>query len=208
MRSLGGCSRNGAGVAEKRTRHPQSAAVTVLIKLAYAAAVAALLVLLVAFGVRAFYEGPEEPRFPQPPLVIRPPVIVPTTTTGEPGTPVVVTPTPEELARYEQEQRDFQREFERYEDRREDYRRNVFLIAAAFGIVAIAGGAALWSRIDAVSLGFIAGGFATLLYGVIQAGDDLGEVSPALIFVVALIGLALVLGAGYRWLSDKSSKEG
>jgi hypothetical protein len=175
---------------------------TVLIKLAYAVAVAALLVLLVAFGVRAFYDGPDEPRYPQPPLVIRPPV-VPTTTTGEPGTPVVVTPTPEDLARYEQEQRDFQREFERYEDRRKDYRRNVFLIAAVFGIAAVAGGAALWSRVDAMSLGFIAGGFATLLYGVIQAGDDLADISPAMIFVVALVGLALVLGAGYRWLSDR-----
>jgi len=36
-----------------------------------------------------------------------------------------------------------------------------------------------------------------------QAGGDLGETAPAFVFVVVLAGLALVLVAGYRWLSRR-----
>ncbi|HXH21319.1 MAG TPA: hypothetical protein VNN10_04760 [Dehalococcoidia bacterium] len=178
---------------------------TIPIKLAYAAAVAALLVLLVAFGTRAIAAAPQPPQYPTPPIG-RPPVVPPPATTGPQAPPAIVTPVPDELVRYEQEQRDFQRAVERYEDRRREYRRNVFLASAAVAIAAIAGGAALWASFDALSLGFIAGGFATLLYGVLQAGSDLDEISPALIFVVALAGFALVLGAGYRWLASSPPK--
>jgi len=175
---------------------------TVLVKLAYAAAVAALMVLLVAFGVRAFYDAPGPPEYPNPPLG-RQPIVTPAAPGAGIATPTVVTPTPDDLARYEEEQREYQRAYESYEHVRQDYRRNVLLASAAIAVLAIAGGAALWSRVDAMSLGFMGGGFATLLYGVIQAGSDLDEISPALIFVVALAGLVGVLGAGYRWLSER-----
>jgi hypothetical protein len=50
-------------------------------------------------------------------------------------------------------------------------------------------------------VGLSMGGFATLLYGVIQAGDDLDRAGPAGLFLVAVIGLALILYTGYRWLN-------
>ncbi len=176
---------------------------TVLIKLTYAAAVAAMVVLLVAFGVRAFYGPPKAPEYPQPPVVRS---VAPVPSTPGPGvaTPTVVTPSAEEIARFDEEQRLYQASYEKYEDERQVYRRNVFLISAAIAVMAIGGGASLWSRVDAMSLGFVAGGFATLLYGVIQAGGDLDQVSPAVIFVVVLIGLGAVLAAGYRWLSPRA----
>ena len=175
---------------------------TVLIKLAYAAAVAALMVLLVAFGVRAFYPSPDQPEYPQMPQSFRAPVAAPAPASST-ATAAVVTPAPQELARYEEDQRQYQQAYERFEGERRDYRRNVFLMTALISVAAVAGGAALWSRIDAVSLGFVAGGLATLLYGVIQAAGDLDEISPTLIFVAVLAGLALVLAAGYRWLSER-----
>lgn len=172
----------------------------VLIKLAYGAAVAALMVLLVAFGIQAFYDGPEPPRPPEPPFA-RGPLTAPPVTGPGLATPTVATPSPQEIERYEREQREFQQAYEKYQEQRGDYHRNVFLVAATLAVLAIVGGVGVWSRVDAMSLGFIAGGFASLVYGIIQAGGDLDEASPALIFAFVLVGLALVLGAGYRWLS-------
>src|SRR5574341_1171606 len=117
---------------------------TVLIKLAYGAAVAALVVLILAFGVRAFYASPKQPEYPQPPFG-RPLAAPPQTGPGL-ATPTVVTLTPDELARYEEAQRQYQQTYERFEGKRRDYRRNVFLISAAVAVLAVIGGAALWSR--------------------------------------------------------------
>lgn len=168
----------------------------VLIKLFYAAAIAALLVLFVAFGIRTFYSPPKAPEFPQPAIPVRP---APPPGTAQPE------PTPEQRE-FEEAQRRFQEEFARYEDERADYRRNVFLIAAVLGILAVAGGLALSDRFDAIRLGLVAGGLGSFLYGVIQANGDLDNTGPALIFGVAAIGLALVGYAGYRWLSAQTSE--
>lgn len=161
----------------------------VLIKLFYALAIACLLVLVVAFGVRTAYGPPSAPEYPQPPASIR---AIPSPSTSP--------ETQAELTRYDEEQRRYQAEYERYSERRADYRRNVFVIVAAFGIAAVAAGLSLPTRLDAVRLGLVLGGLATILYGVIQAGGDLDEAGPALVFVVAAIGLGLILFAGYRWL--------
>ena len=166
----------------------------VLIKLFYAASIASLLVLLVAFGIRTFYEGPQAPEFPQPP--VRPVIVAPDGT--QPRTP--------EQVEFESAQRQFQEDIRRYEDERADYHRVVFLIAAAIGIAAIAGGLALQSRLDALRLGLVAGGLGALVYGVIQAQGDLDNAGPELIFVVAAFGLALVGFAGYRWLTAQPAE--
>jgi len=168
---------------------------TILIKLCYAGAITALLILLVAFGVRTFYPPPVQPEFPktQPPRGSFPigpqPIEVPA---------VLPTLTPEQQ-QFEEAQRDFQARFETYEDERAAYRRNVFLAAAVLGVLAVAGGLALPSRLDAIRLGLVAGGLGTVLYGVIQAGGDLDQAGPAVIFLAAGAGLALIVYAGYRW---------
>lgn len=155
---------------------------TVLIKLFYAGALAALLVLSIAFGIRTLYSAPEEPQWPQPPIA-RP---------LDPGS--------EALREYEEAQQQYQVAYEEFEHDRAEYRRNVFFVALILALVCVAGGVSLAAHLDALRLGLVAGGLAVLVYAVIQAGGDLGEVGSGGVFVVALIGLALVLGAGYRWL--------
>ena len=172
---------------------------TTLIKLFYAGAIAALLVLLVAFGIRTFYVAPEEPQFPQtPPNLFRQPAALATPSPdGQPAPTPTLTP---EQGQYEQDQEQYRRDYEAYEDERADYRRNVFLISSLFGVLAIAAGLYLNEKVDAIRLGLVAGGLGTILYAVVQAGGDLDDAGSAVVFAVALLGFALILGAGYRWL--------
>jgi lipopolysaccharide export LptBFGC system permease protein LptF len=164
---------------------------TTLIKLAYAGAIMVFLVLAVAFGTRVVYQPPHAPEFPRASVVPRP--------TDPDGTPRQ--PTQEELDRWEEAQRRYQEAFKAYEDERAFYRRNVFLIAAVAGLIAVAAGVSLDARLDAMRLGLVLGGVGTLIYAIAQAAGDLGRMGPAALFVVALVGLALLLAAGYRWLS-------
>jgi hypothetical protein len=166
---------------------------TTLIKLFYAGAITALLILIVAFGIRTVDAPPEAPVFPQTPVGFRP---VAPKLPNEPEP--VLTP---EQREYEENQRRFQEELRVYEEDLEDYHRNVFLAASVIGVLAVAGGIVLSSRIDAIRLGLVAGGLGTLLYGVIQAGSDLSEIGSEVMFGVALVGFVLVLAAGYRWLA-------
>ena len=167
---------------------------TVLIKLIYAGAIAALLVLLIAFGIRTFYVGPEAPEFPKfAPGAFRPVAPVPA---GQEQPP----PTPEQLE-YERAQRDYQVTYERYLDERAGYHSRVFIIAAVLGIVAVAGGLFLRPELDVIRLGLVAGGLGTIIYAVVQAGGDLDQAGAAVVFLVAAAGLGLVLFAGYRWLT-------
>ena len=177
---------------------------TTLIKLFYAAVIAALLVLLVAFGIRTFYSAPEEPKYPEPPLSIRGPFVpvAPVPAGTEPA--AVPTPTPEQVE-YQESQERYRDEYDAYREKRADYRRNVFLAAAIVGVIAVAGGLLLQSRLDAIRLGLVTGGLATILYAVAQAGEDLDEFGSAVVFGVALIGLALVIGVGYRWLGHSEA---
>jgi hypothetical protein len=169
--------------------------VTILIKLFYAGAITTLLILFVAFGIRTFYPPPEEPQFAEPPIRFRP--VAPIT----PGAPEPEL-TPEQLE-FEEAQRRFQEEYRLFEEERQDYRRNVFLVASAIGIVAVAAGLALPSMLDAIRLGLVSGGLGTVLYAVIQAEGDLDNAGPTVIFLIAAIGLVLVLVAGYRWLATR-----
>ncbi len=167
----------------------------VLIRLFYAGALMALLVLFVAFGVRTFYGPPTQPRYPDLPASMKFGLVAPVV----PGQQAADL-TPEQQQYFEAQQR-YQEEFDRYLDRRASYHRDVMLIAVALGVLAAAAGLALPGRLDAVRLGLVAGSLATLLYGIAQAGPDFDRIGPTVIFVLALIGLALMLGAGSRWLS-------
>ncbi len=188
-------SEGGALDRSKSSRGAYIVPVVVLIRLFYAGAVIALLILLVAFGVRTFYAAPEAPRFPESPdagfAPVRP--VLP----GE----LAPTPTAGQLA-YQEKQRAYSLAYAAYEEERADYHRDVFLIAAVAGLVSVVGGLALHPRLAAIRLGLVAGGLGTLLYGIAQAGEDLDEIGSATIFVVALIGLVVALVAGHRWLAS------
>jgi hypothetical protein len=72
------------------------------------------------------------------------------------------------------------------------------------GVAAVAGGLALPSRVDAIRLGLIGGGLFTVIYAVAQAEGDLEEAGSFVVFIFAAVGLLLILGAGYRWLSGSN----
>jgi hypothetical protein len=150
-----------------------------LIKLFYAAALTTVIILLVSFGVQTFYDGPEEPTFP-----------------GQFGRP----PTQEEQTRFEEER-------QAYESERADYHRNVFIAAGVLGLACVVAGVVISSRLDAIRLGFVAGGVGLIIYGIIQGAEDFGEIGAAPIFVVAVIGMAILLAAGYRWLNDQVDED-
>jgi hypothetical protein len=172
--------------------------VTVLLKLIYAGAIAALLVLSVAFGIRTFASPPEAPEFPKTPVGFRP---------VGPGPDPQTSPAPTaEQREFEEAQRRFQDDFERYEHERADYHSQVFIAASILAIVAVAGGLWLPGALDAIRLGLVAGGVGTLIYGVIQASGDLDEAGATVVFVVVLVGLALVLVSGYRWLAARAEE--
>jgi lipopolysaccharide export LptBFGC system permease protein LptF len=172
--------------------------VNVLLKLLYAAAITALFVLFVAFGVRTFYGPPEMLEFPQPPPGILRPVAP-----APPG----VSPeelTPEQLE-YTEEQERYQEAYEAFQDDLKQYHAIVFAVAALIGVAAVAGGVALSARLDALRLGLVGGGLGTLIYGVVQAEGDIDEIGAAPVFVIVALGLLLVAGAGYRWLAAQES---
>jgi lipopolysaccharide export LptBFGC system permease protein LptF len=140
------------------------------------------------------------PEFPQPPLNFRPVGPIP----GPDGSFVQPELTPEQRE-FEEAQRRYQEEYRLYEEKRADYHRNVFLIAMVIGFVAVGVGIALSSQLDAIRLGLVAGGLGTMLYAVIQSGGDLDEAGSALIFIVAAIGLVIIVASGYRWLARQDA---
>lgn len=168
----------------------------VLLKLLYAAAITTLFVLFVAFGIRTFYGPPE---FPQPPDgIFRPVAPAPPGGSWEELTP-------EQLAYTEEEQERYQKAYEAYADDLKQYHAIVFAVAAVIGVAAIAGGVALSARLDALRLGLVGGGLGTLIYGVVQAEGDIDDIGAWAVFVIVALGLLLVAGAGYRWLSAQES---
>jgi hypothetical protein len=176
---------------------------TTLIKLFYAVATMSLLILVLAFGVRTFYGAPKAPEYPRPPNLGRPVVPPPPGAGVAQPLPVPGAVTDEEMAAYEEAQRQYQEAYEADEDRRADYHRNVFLIASISGILCAAGGVVITRRNDAIGLGLLGGGAGLLLYGVIQAADDVGRFGPEIVFIVALVGLIVILGTGFRSLGDR-----
>jgi hypothetical protein len=167
--------------------------VTVLLKLFYAAAVATLIVLVVAFGIRTAYEPPEAPQFPEFSRGSFAPIPAP----GE-------TPTPEQEEYIEAQER-YQETYRDYEEDLERYRSIVLGLCALFGVAAIAGGVFLNPKLDALRLGLVAGGLFTLIYGVIQAEGDFDGLGAAAVFAIAGVGLVVILAAGYRWLDAREA---
>jgi hypothetical protein len=161
--------------------------VTVLLKLLYAGAVATLIVLFVAFGIRTVYGPPEMPEFPQnlrgsfQPFPANP---------NDPLTP--------EQQEYRDAQERYQGAYRLYEEDLERYRSIVLGLCTLFGVLAVAGGI-----VDALRLGLVGGGLFTLIYGVVQAEGDFDGLGEAAVFAIAGVGLVVILTAGYRWLDER-----
>lgn len=175
---------------------------TVLLKLLYAAAITALFVLLVAFGIRTFYPPPDEPEFPRAPVDLFRPIPPPATQDGTPVPSPTLTPEQEEFQRAQER---YQQDYESYVEELEEYHAVVFAISALLGVSAVAGGIVLSANLDALRLGLVGGGLGSLIYGVIQAEGDLDRVGAAVIFVIVAAGLLLVVTAGYRWMTSQQA---
>ena len=96
----------------------------------------------------------------------------------------------------------------KYQDDRADYHRNVFILASALGVAAIAAGLFLFRRVEAMPLGLMLGGLGVVIYGWVQAAEDFGEIGMAPLFAVVAVGLGIVLAAGYWLLGMRGASDG
>jgi hypothetical protein len=87
-----------------------------------------------------------------------------------------------------------------FEDERKDHFRNVFVMSGVLGVAAIAAGAALFRRVEAMPLGLVLGGIGALIFGWVEWSRGPEEGGTGLVFVVVTIGLVAVLGGGYWFL--------
>ncbi len=185
-----------------------------LFKLAYSLAVALLFVLFVILGTRTFYAAPDAPRYPEPTFG-RPPegpplkcdpqagVCFDPATGGEISLAEAQRLNPEQVQEQEElakAQREFEEKRRAYEDERADYHRNVFILASVLGVAAVAGGLALFRRVEAMPLGLLLGGIGVVIFGWVQSAEDFGEIGMAPLFATVAVGLAVVLAVGYRFL--------
>ncbi len=85
-------------------------------------------------------------------------------------------------------------------EERAPYHRNVFILAHVLGVAAVAAGLFLYRRVEALPLGLLFGGLMVVIFGWVQAAEDFDEIGMAPLFFVVAVGLAIVLGAGYRFL--------
>ncbi len=192
-----------------------------LFKLAYDLAVAILFVLFVILGTRTFYAEPEAPPYPT-----SPPPSEKSISPGEEPVPVEQlycdrdgrcfkdrqeltaedeAKLTEEERLYLQEQRQFQERQQEYLDDRADYHRNVFMLASVLGVAAMAVGAALFRRVEAIPLGLVLGGVGVVIFGWVQAAEDFGEIGMAPLFAVVAVGLAVLLAVGYWFLGTRGA---
>jgi len=183
----------------------------VVFRIAYSLAVAILFILFVIFGTRTLYSEPDYPPYPgsfAPP----PAKNIYCEASGCYTDGTLITPEVEErLTAAERQVLDDQREFQvlqrEYEDDRETYFRNVFIIAAVLGVLAIAIGVVLFSRVEAMPLGLMLGGIGALIYGWVEWARGPEEGSTTLAFAFVTVGLVVVLAGGYWFLGGRGEKK-
>ena len=193
-------------------------------KLGYGLVVAILLVLAVILRIRTFYAEPEGPEHPEElffgpfgpapvgaaPIFCEPDGRCFNELTGEEVTPEEATQAQQEQIKAQQESfREFEEKRQAFiSDERAPYHRNVFILASALGAVAMAAGAALFRRVEAIPLGLLLGGLGVVIFGWAQAAEDFGEIGMAPLFAVVAVGLAVVLATGYWFLGARQPAGG
>ena len=180
----------------------------IVFRVAYSLAVAILFILFVIFGTRTFYSEPDYPTYP--------PMSAPFPSTkniycdssecyidGLLITSEVEGTLSESEKTFLRQQREFQQRQRDFEDEQRDYYRNVFIIAAALGIAAIAAGLYLFRRVEAMPLGLLLGGLGAVIYGWVESAQGPDDASNATLFAVATAGLVVVLAGGYWFLNSR-----
>jgi len=167
-----------------------------VLKVFYVLAMGTLLTMLIAFGISTFYEAPERPGPPQPPMGW----VWPAYPDKIPEDPDLTAEEQEYWEAYQEWLEEEQEYRETHDAAMSDYHRNVFLIAYPFGLLFIILGLMLPSRLDIIRTGFLLGGVVTIMYAVLQG---FGDMSNALRFGAIAISLAVLIFLGYRTLIER-----
>ena len=131
-------------------------------------AIAVVLVLLVIFGVEAFYPSPQYPDYPEPMRAYN----------------------SSEYAEWEQEWMEIQEE---YRQEAAIHDRNVFFIVLPLGVVFAVGGTFIRRRLDIFGAGLILGGIGTMIFAIVPYDLD-----NMLRFIGIAVILAVLVFVGYK----------
>lgn len=166
-----------------------------ILRVIYVLTIAAFLIMLVAFGISAFYQPPDRPEYTTP--LLRTAIAMPIEPTPSPGTPEH-----EEWQRQQEEWEEWQEEYSirwnAYEEAMKDYHRNVFFISYPCGLLFIALGLFLRPRLDVIRPGLLLGGMGTIIYAIAQS-----DLASEFRFAGVAVGLVVLIIVGYRTLLKK-----
>jgi len=165
----------------------------------YAVAIGVLLVMLVIFGVEAFYPAPPRPtplRFPAG-LVLEP-------ATDDPEQSCVVLypglddgASDEWQQAWDEQQREWSRLYEEYRQQLALHHRNMFLVVLPLGALLAVGGTFVRRRLDTLGAGLILGGMGTMIYAIVPSSLD-----SVLRFSGIAVALAVLIFVGFRVLNS------
>lgn len=185
-------------------------------KTGYSLVVAILFVLVVILGMRTFYDEPDYTDYPiyqgGPSLEVEKGIYCDSLrdvcyVRGVEATPELEATLSDAEKSFLEDQREFAQTQRDFENERKDYFRNVFMIATALGVAAIAAALFLFfRRVEAMPLGLLLGGIGAVIYGWIESArgpDD--AVGTAPLFAVTAVGLVAVLAAGYWFLGKRQA---
>lgn len=144
-----------------------------IIKFIYTIFLALLVALFVGFGIDAFYQGPEAPKYPAALEVVRQGC--------------------EQTMEEKTISQEFNKSQEKYMDEMKVYNRNVSIISLAAAIIILVLSLTLLTKIKMIADGILLGGVFTTLYGIIRGLMSEGSLFRFLIIVIGLI-IALTLG--------------
>lgn len=164
-----------------------------IIKVIYVLTITAFLIMLVAFGISAFYQPPEHPEYIDCTLasiILRQPA------------PSYGTPEYEEWQEQQEEWEECQEENsklrEAYYASMEGYHRNVFFIAYPCGLLFIVLGLVLRPKLETIRPGLLLGGMGTIIYAIAQS-----DLSSEFRFAGVAVGLVVLLYLGYKTLLER-----
>ncbi len=155
-------------------------------KVIFVLAITAFIIMLVAFGVSAFYKPPEQPQYD-------------TDCFKTPELPMPSPGTPEYDEWQQQEcQQEYDKHWEAYENTMKGYHRNVFAMSYPVGLLSVLLGLTLRKKLDTIWLGLLLGGIGTMVYAISQS-----HLEMEFRFVGAAVGLAVLIYAAYKTLLEK-----
>jgi len=161
-----------------------------LIKIGLGLALAVVYPFMVGFGIEAFYAPPQQAY-----EVCR---------SADPNTPVKEGETPAKMYIDPQNDAKYKVCYDKAQEKVDIHSRNLFIIATAFGFLAIIVGTLLFSeKLGPVGPGLVFGGLFTILYGTMRSFRSLDKQWIFIELVVVFIGIILVTWRYIKTLNYK-----